>query len=133
MLYTVTLDDDRYILSVSHTPNDNVDIDLDLLDLRYLNAYRLIDSEIILDEARKAEMVAEEQQQAIDEEIADLKAKLNESDYIVANTFEQVMSLDNAITFIADFIKIMADFRKKYADLIINRKNWRARIEELEG
>ena len=133
MLYTVTLDADRYIMSVSHTKEDNVDIDLDLLDLRYLNAYRLIDSEIILDEAKKAEMVAAEEQKAIDEEIADLKAKLNESDYIVANTFEQVMSLDNAITFIADFIKIMADFRKKYADLLINRKNWRARIEELEG
>ena len=133
MLYTVILDNDKYIMSLSHTKYDNVDIDLSLLDPHYLNAYRLIDSEIILDEAKKAEMIAAEQQQAIDEEIADLKQKLNESDYIVANTFEQVMSLDNAITFIADFIKIMADFRKKYADLIINRKNWRARIEELEG
>lgn len=133
MLYTVTLDADRYIVSVSHTKDDSVDIDLDLLDLRYLNAYRLIDSEIILDEAKKAEMVAADAQKAIDEEIADLKQKLNESDYIVANTFEQVMSLDNALTFVADFIKIMADFRKKYADLIINRKNWRDRIEELEG
>lgn len=133
MLYTVSLDADRYILSVSHTPNDSVELDLDVLDLHYLNAYQLIDSEVILDEDKKAEMAAAEAQKAIDEEIADLKAKLNESDYIVANTFEQVMSLDNAITFIADFIKIMADFRKKYADLIINRKNWRARIEELEG
>lgn len=133
MLYTVNLDADRYIVSVSHTKEDNVDIDLSSLDLHYLNAYKLINSEIILDEVRKAEMVAAEQQKAIDEEIADLKQKLNESDYIVANTFEQVMSLDNALTFVADFIKIMADFRKKYADLIINRKNWRARIEELEG
>lgn len=132
MLYTVNLDADRYILSVSHTPDDNVEIDLDLLDLRYLNAYKLVDSEIILDEVKKAELVAAETQKAIDEEITDLKQKLNESDYIVANTFEQVMSLDNALTFVADFIKIMADFRKKYADLIINRKNWRARIEELE-
>lgn len=133
MLYTVKLDADRYIVSIGHTKDDSVEIDLDLLDLRYLNAYRLIDSEIILDEVKKAEIVAAEQQKAIDEEIADLKQKLNESDYIVANTFEQVMSLDNAITFVADFIKIMADFRKKYADLIINRKNWRERIEELEG
>ena len=133
MLYTVNIDADRYIVSVGHTKNDNIEINLDLLDLRYLNAYRLIDSEIVLDEARKAELVAAETQKEIDEEIADLKQKLTESDYIVANTFEQVMSLDNALTFVADFIKIMADFRKKYADLIINRKNWRARIEELEG
>lgn len=132
-MYTINLDENKYILSIAHTANDSVEIDLDLLDLRYLNAYRLIDSEIILDEVKKAEMVAAEQRKAIDEEIADLKQKLNESDYIVANTFEQVMSLDNAITFVADFIKIMADFRKKYADLIINRKNWRTRIEELEG
>lgn len=133
MLYTVNIDANRYIVSVGHTKEDNIEINLDLLDLRYLNAYRLIDSEIVLDEARKAELVAAETQKAIDEEIADLKQKLTESDYIVANTFEQVMSLDNALTFVADFIKIMADFRKKYADLIINRKNWRARIEELEG
>ena len=133
MLYTVTLDSERYIVSISYTKEDKVDIDLAGLDLRYLNAYRMIDSEIILDEAKKAEMVAAEQKEAVDAEIADLKQKLNESDYIVANTFEQVMSLDNAITFIADFIKIMSDFRKKYADLIINRKNWRTRIEELEG
>lgn len=133
MLYTVNIDADRYIVSVGHTKDDNIEINLDLLDLRYLNAYLLIDSVIVLDEARKAELVAAETQKAIDEEIADLKQKLNESDYIVANTFEQVMSLDNALTFVADFIKIMADFRKKYADLIINRKNWRARIEELEG
>lgn len=133
MLYTVNIDAEGYILSISHTSEDNIEINLDLLDLHYLNAYRLIDSGIILDEAKKEEMIAAEQQKAIDEEIADLKKKLEESDYIVANTFEQVMSLDNALTFVADFIKIMADFRKKYADLIINRKNWRARIEELEG
>ena len=132
-MFTVNLDKDKYILSISHTKNDNVDIDLSMLDMRYLNAYKFIDSEIILNEVKKAEMVAAEQQKAIDDEIADLKHKLNESDYIVANAFEQVMSLDNALTFVADFIKIMADFRKKYADLIINRKNWRARIEELEG
>ena len=133
MLYTVILDSGRYIMSISHTKDDSVEIDMSLLDPHYLNAYRLIDSEIILDEAKKAEMIASEERKAIADEIADLKAKLNESDYIVANTFEQVMSLDNAVTFIVDFIKIMADFRKKYADLLINRKNWRARIEELEG
>lgn len=132
-MYTINLDENNYILSISHTANDSVDLDLSLLDLKYLNAYKFINSEVILDEAKKAEMIAADAQQAIDEEIADLKQKLNESDYIVANTFEQVMSLDNALTFVADFIKIMADFRKKYADLIINRKNWRARIEELEG
>lgn len=132
-MYTINLDENNYILSISHTANDSVEIDLDLLDLRYLNAYRLIDSEIILDEAKKAEMVAAEQQQAIDEEIADLKKKLNETDYIFAQELEEISSLSNPVTFIADFIKILVSYSSKYKDVISNRKAWRERIKELEG
>lgn len=131
-MFTINKDENGYILSISHTANDSADIDLDLIDLKYLNAYKWINSEVILDEVKKAELIAAEQKEAVDAEIADLKAKLKESDYVVANTFEQVMSLDNAVTFIVDFIKIMKDFKEKYSDLITDRKAWRTRIEELE-
>lgn len=131
-MFTINKDENGYILSISHTANDSADIDLDLIDLKYLNAYKWINSEVILDEVKKAELIAAEQKEAVDAEIADLKAKLKESDYVVANTFEQVMSLDNAVTFIVDFIKIMKDFKEKYSDLITERKAWRTRIEELE-
>lgn len=133
MLYTVNLDEDRYILSISHTKNDNVDIDISLLDFRYLNAYRLINSEIILDEIKKAELIAEEVQKNAEEEIRKLKQKLNETDYIFAQELEEISSLSNPVTLIADFIKILVSYSSKYKDVISNRKAWRDRIKELEG
>lgn len=131
-MFTLNLDKDKYILSISHTKNDNVEIDLSLLDLKYLNCYKFINSEVILDETKKAEMIAEEESKSKAEEIADLQQKLNDSDYIIARTFEEIMSLDNSITFIADFIKIIKQFKTQYAEVLANRKTWRERIEELE-
>ena len=105
---------------------------LTLLDLKYLNCYKFINSEVILDEDKKAELIAEEESESKAEEIADLQQRLNDSDYIIARTFEEIMSLDNSITFIADFIKIIKQFKTQYADVLANRKTWRERIEELE-
>lgn len=133
MKYTLNLDENKYILSVGHTQNDNVEIDLSLLDFNYLTAYRFINSEIILDEQKKAELIAEETKRQNENEIADLQTKLNETDYIISHTFEEIMSLDNSVTFIVEFIKILKEFRTKYAEQLKNRKTWRERIEELKG
>lgn len=132
MLYTVTVDKDMYILSIGHTSNDNIDIDLDSLDLSYLNAYRLMDDGIILDESRKQEILSQKEEAAKQSEISELKSKLNETDYIMAETFEQIMSLDNAVTFIVDIIRILKEFSQTYSETIANRKLWRQRIKELE-
>ena len=131
MLYTVNIDIDGYIVSVSHTKNDNTELDLDAMDKMHLNAYRLTSEGYILDEEKLARLIAEEEQRSID--IADLKEKLNKTDYIMAETFESIMALNNPVTFIADFIKVLADFKQQYADTITNRKLWRQRIKELEG
>lgn len=133
MKYTVNLDENNYILSISHTLNDDTEIDLSLLDTQYLNAYRLINSEIILDEARKAELVAEEIRRNASAEISDLKQKLSETDYIFAQEVEEISSLSNPVTFISDLIKILVSYSTKYKDIISNRKAWRDRIKELEG
>lgn len=132
-MFTVNLDENKYILSISHTKNDNVDIDISLLDFRYLNAYRLINSEIILDEEKKAQMVEEEQKRADEDEIADLEQKLNSTDYIFARELEEITALSNPITFVADVIKTLVAYASKYKDVIANRKAWRERIEELRG
>lgn len=132
MLYTVNVDNSGYILSVAHTPNDNIDIDLDAMDINYLNAYKLIDDIPILDEVRKAEIIAAKDERAKQTEISELKANLDATDYIMAETFEQIMSLDNAVTFIVDIIRILKEFSQTYADTIANRKLWRQRIKELE-
>lgn len=132
-MYTVNLDDNGYILSISHTINDSMDIDISKLDLNYLNAYKVVNSEVILDEVRKAELVAEEIRRNASEEINDLKQKLSETDYIFAQEVEEISSLSNPVTFITDLIKILVSYSTKYKDIISNRKAWRDRINELEG
>lgn len=122
-----------YILSVGHTKNDDTELDLDKMDLPHINAYKLTSEGFILDEQRLTELVQDEEQKAKDDEIAQLKEMLNQTDYIMAETFESIMALNNPVTFIADFIKVLVDFKQQYAEAIENRKLWRQRIKELEG
>lgn len=133
MLYTVNIDMNGFILSVSHTKNDDTELDLDKMDMQHINAYKLTAEGFVLDEERLSALVEEEEQKAKEDEIAQLKEKLNQTDYIMAETFESIMALNNPVTFIADFIKVLVDFKQQYADAIENRKLWRQRIKELEG
>lgn len=133
MKYTLNLDENGFVLSIGHTMNDNVELDLSQIDSAFLNAYQLVDGVLSLNATKKAEIEAEQKQKADAEEIADLQGKLNETDYIISHTFEEIMALDNSVTFIVEFIKILKEFRTKYAEQLKNRKSWRQRIEELKG
>ena len=131
MLFTVNLDKDNFILSLAHTSNDNVDIDVEKIDMKYLNAYQILNGIVTLNEEKKAEMVEAEEQAEKDEEIAELEKNLNDTDYIMARMVEEIMALNNPLTFITDIIKIFANYANKYKDALADRKTWRARIEEL--
>lgn len=131
MLYTVNTDKDSFVLSIAHTINDSIEIDIDSIETKYLNAYQLSGKKLIMNQDRKAEIMAQEQENAKQTEIASLKESLYETDYIIAETFENVLALNNPLTFVADFIKILVEFNSKYADMIANRKIWRDRIAEL--
>lgn len=130
MLYTITVNDENYIMSISHTVNDDTDIDLSWLDLNYLNAYQLIDGKVVLNETKKAELIAEENKREHDAHIEELKQFLKDTDYITAETFEKVMALNNPVTFIADIIKILVEFKNKYAEVIAQREDAREEIEK---
>lgn len=127
-MFTINLDKDNYILSISHTQNDNVNIDLSTLDLRYLNAYKYENSEIILDEKKKAQLIVEEEAREKADEIAELKEQLQGTDEDILAMLEDIGSLTNPLTFVADLIALV----KKYATLIAERKNIREQIKELE-
>lgn len=131
MLYTVNLDKDGFILSISHSLNDSIDLNLDSMDLKHINAYQIIDGIAVLNQDKLAELISEEEQESNDEEIFELQQKLNETDYVVARAFEEVMALNNPLTWIADVIKIMVKYSAEYAETLANRKTWRKRIEEL--
>lgn len=82
MKYTLNLDTNNYVLSIAHTSNDNIELDLSTNDLAYLNAYQYLDGELILDETKKQAMIDEQNNQSKEQEIAILKAELTQYDYI---------------------------------------------------
>ena len=58
--FTLNLDENNFILSISHTENDQAELDLSQVDLQYLNAYQYIDGTLILDEAKKQQIIEAE-------------------------------------------------------------------------
>lgn len=67
-MYTLNLDENNYVLSIAHTPHDDVALDLSEVELKYLNAYQYISGQLILDPVRKAEIIAEEEERRRKEE-----------------------------------------------------------------
>lgn len=126
----IEFDDNGYIKSfITDWVGGDYEVPNDF-QFEFLHCYYILSGEIVLDEDKKASQIAEEQKET---EIADLQGKLNETDYIISRTFEEIMALDNSVTFIVEFIKILKEFRTKYAEQLKNRKTWRQRIEELKG
>lgn len=137
MKYEVITDSKGYCLFIRHTGTlkDYVELDLDKYDLSEgrLNAYKLGKNELIFDDKRYKEILAEKQKEKDQEEVSYLKQLLNESDYIFARWGEEIIALNNPLTWVADVIKINLKYMTKYKETIENRKKWRERIEKLDG
>lgn len=124
----IETDENNYLIVCLGDPNGDVELPDDF-EFHFFHCYRLVGEQLVLDEQKKAE---QEEQENKDSEIHSLEKQLNETDYIIARTFEEIMALDNSVTFIVEFIKILKEFRTKYAEQLKNRKSWRERIEELK-
>ena len=74
-----------------------------------------------------AEELAERAQAKIQADIAVLKQKLADTDYISAKAMDSLIGCES----IADFLSVLASFRSEYADKIAERKAWREEINEL--
>ena len=59
--YTLNLDDNNYVLSIAHTPNDNVELDLSSIDLKNISCYQFVNGSLELDENKSAETIAKEE------------------------------------------------------------------------
>ena len=127
MLYTVSLDEQNYIMSVGHTANDNVELDLDSMELEYLNAYQLLEGQAVLDEERKAEIIAQNEEQEKQMQIFTLLEQLHQTDEDMLDFVERLFSFKNPLTFIADMIGLMKD----YATLVATRQDIREQIRRL--
>lgn len=82
MLYTLNLDLNNYVLSIAHTPNDNIELDLSNIYPAYLNAYQYIDGRLVLDEIKKQSMIDESDKKRAEQQISLLKEELLNYDYI---------------------------------------------------
>lgn len=137
MKYQVLTDRNGYVLSIKQTGTkmDFVSLDLDKYDLSdgRIFAYQLGKNTLIWDEKRWNELQAIEQQKADTKEINSLKQMLNSTDWIMAKWVEEILSLQNPLTWIADVIKVNVKYLKDYRQTIADRKAWRERIEELGG
>ena len=137
MKYEVITDINKFCQIIRHTGTirDFVELDLSEYNLEdgRLFAYKLGKNRLIWDEYKWQEILKERQDKADQEEIKDLKQKLNDTDYIIARWGEEIVSLDNPLTWITDVIKINLKYSKQYAEALKNRKAWRERIEELEN
>ena len=135
MKYYIITDSQGYILTIQHTNTvkDYVELNLDDYDLSNdrIYAYELGKNELLFDPKRYEEIQAEKQKVLNNKEIAELQKKLQETDYIILKWGEEIISLDNALTWVADVIKINLKFIKEYKGVLKNRKLWRERIEEL--
>ena len=128
MLYTVSLDENNYILSVAHTAHDDTELNLEEMELEYLGAYQLIEGAVTLDENKKEKLIAEAEEVEKQEEILTLTDQLHATDEDLLAFLEDLFSLKNPLTFISDMINLM----KNYSTLVANRLAIRQQIEELK-
>ena len=80
--YTLNLDQKNYVLSIAHTKNDNVELDLSLYDLTNISCYQYIDGKLLLDENKLKELEALKEKDKLLQEKAELESWLSSHDYI---------------------------------------------------
>ena len=113
--YTLNLDINNYVLSIAHTPNDNIELDLSSVDLTYLNAYQYSDGELVLDEVKKQSIIDERTKISTEHQILILKQELSRYDYIGTKLAMGVAT------------------KKEYAEQIAYTETIREQIRELEN
>lgn len=137
MKYYVITDAQGYVQLIKHTGTkmDYIELDLSQYDLTEdrLHAYTLGKNELVFDEERYQEILAENQKKADEKEIAQLESFLLSTDNYPTRAWEEIMALANPVTWVADVLKITVKYSKKYKEILQERvKAWN-RLDELKG
>lgn len=61
MKYSIIVDENKYLVSCSHTNTDKDIYEIENLEKEYINCYKLVDDILVLDEEKKALIIAEEE------------------------------------------------------------------------
>lgn len=134
MKYFVSTDSRGYVLTIVHTGTikDYVELNLDEYDLEKKRAYRLGKNRLIFDEEEWARICNEAEYETDMKKLAELKAYLEETDFYSLRAWEEIMSLSNPITWVADVIKITIKYSKNYKVVLLKRIEAWKRIDEIE-
>ena len=108
MKYTLNLDTNNYVLSIAHTQNDNIELDLSLYDLKHLSCYRLVNNILVLDETKLAEIIAKEEQEKI-------KQKENEYPNKVAELIRQKYSINDELAILRQRDEKQSEYQEYFA------------------
>lgn len=134
MKYYITTDSRGYVLTIQHTGTgkDFCELDLSLYDLDKKRAYKLGHNKLIFDEEEWERISKVAEYEADMQEIAELKAYLEETDNCSLRAWEEIMALTNPLTWVADVIKITIKYSKDYKNIFARRVAAWQRIDELE-
>ena len=113
--YTLNLDTNNYVLSIAHTKNDNIELDLSKYSLANLSCYQFVNDSLILDEKKLNESQQKENKAIVEEQIVTLKQELATYDYIGVK------------------ISMGVSTREEYADKIAYTETLREKIRDLEN
>ena len=104
--YTLNLDNNNYVLSVAHTSNDSIELDLSKYDMNHISCYRFINGTLVLDETKMARVIKEEEGRErlfeLSAEKAELEAWLKAHDYIGTKIATGRATIDEYATEIAE-------------------------------
>ena len=114
MKYELILDENNYLIGFSHTETekDIYEINTSEMDLDYINCYKLVNNEIILDEEKYNHLVSRNSKE---QEILNLKQELATYDYIGIK------------------ISMGVATKEEYADKIVYTETLREKIRALEN
>lgn len=129
MRANLTLDQNNYILTLKKAIDGEYEVPDDI-DLNFLNCYYLSEGKFLFDEEKYKQVKEKDGNR---NEIESLQKQLNATDYILAKYCEEILALNNPLTWIADVIKVNLKYISQYSDIIKQRAEWRARIKELEN
>lgn len=128
-MYYLNLDKNGYLLSIS-TVGSGISIEsLDGLDLSgsHINAYRWDGEKLVLDGARLAELIQEEEQEAKEETRQELFVELRATDSVVIEALESLFSATTATGMVSALINAAKNIRTTLNE----RNNIRKRIKDL--
>ena len=139
MKYCILTDKDHYILEIKYTNNpirDLYELDLSQYDFsgNKKHCWKLIgdyktDFSLEFDEQKYEYLESQEEPLRKHQRILELKANLNETDYIMAQTVENLLGCSTLL----QIISVFANTLKDYKEVIDQRKAWRQEIRELEN